>query len=77
MVMMKNITLALDEATIEAGREYAARHQTTLNGLVRDLLARAVLTDRQASLAEMFRLMDAFAGHSGGARWTRDDLYER
>lgn len=77
MVMMKNITLALDEATIEAGRIYAARHQTTLNGLVRDLLARAVLTDRQASLTEMFRLMDGHPGHSGGSQWTRRDLYDR
>lgn len=75
--MMKNITLALDEATIEAGRVYAARHQTTLNGLVRDLLARAVMTDRQASLTEMFRLMDDYPGHSGGSHWTRQDLYDR
>lgn len=77
VVMMKNITLALDEATIDAGRVYAARHQTTLNGLVRDLLARAVMTDRQATVAEMFRLMDREPGHSGGSRWTRDDLHVR
>ena len=77
VVMMKNITLALDEATIEAGRVYAARHQTTLNGLVRELLARVVMTDRQATIAEMFRLMDGHPGHSGGSRWTRDDLHVR
>jgi plasmid stability protein len=75
--MMKNITLALDEATIDAGRVYAARHQTTLNSLVRDLLARVVMTDRQATVAEMFRLMDGYPGHSGGSRWTRDDLHVR
>lgn len=74
---MKNITLALDEATIEAGRIYAERHQTTLNGLVRDLLARVVLADRKAIVAEMFRLMDGYPGHSGGVRWTRDDLHVR
>lgn len=75
--MMKNITLALDEATIEAGRVYAERHQTTLNGLVRDLLARAVLADRKSIVAEMFRLMDGYPGHSGGARWARDELHVR
>jgi hypothetical protein len=75
--MMKNITLALDEATIEAGRVYAERHQTTLNGLVRDLLARVVVADQQAMVAEMFRLMDGYPGHSGGTRWTRDDLHVR
>jgi len=74
---MKNITLALDEATIKAGRVYAERHQTTLNGLVRDLLARVVVADRQAIVAEMFRLMDGSPGHSGGERWTRDDLHVR
>jgi uncharacterized protein (DUF4415 family) len=37
-LVMKNITLALDDETLEAGRAYAERHQTTLNALVRELL---------------------------------------
>ena len=74
---MKNITFALDEKTLEAGRTYAERHQTTLNALVRDLLAKVVLPDRQAAVAEMFRLMDAYPGHSGGWRWTREEIYAR
>ena len=74
---MKNITLALDEETLEAGRAYAQRHQITLNALVRDLLAKTVLADRQAAIREMFRLMDAHPGKSGSKRWTREDLYAR
>jgi hypothetical protein len=74
---MKNITLALDEETLEAGREYASRHQTTLNALVRDLLVRTVVADRRAAVREMFRLMNAHPGHSRGRRWTREDLYAR
>lgn len=74
---MKNITLAIDEETLIAGRAYAERHHTTLNALVRDLLARTVHVDRTAAVEEMFRLMDRAPGHSGGARWTRDELYER
>ena len=74
---MKNITLALDEKTLEAGRSYARRHQTTLNALVRDLLVKAVVTDRRTAVNEMFRLMDAHPGHSRGQRWTRDELYVR
>jgi hypothetical protein len=74
---MKNITLALDEATLAASRAYAERHQTTLNALVRDLLARTTVTYRPAVVAEMFRLMDAYPGHSRGKRWTREDLYAR
>jgi hypothetical protein len=74
---MRNITLALDEASLEASRAYAERHQTTLNALIRDLLARTTVTNRQAVVTEMFRLMDAYPGHSRGLRWTREDLYAR
>ncbi len=74
---MKNITLAIDDETLEAGRRYASRHQTTLNSLVRELLVRTVLADRNAMVNEMFRLMDAHPGDSRGARWTREELYVR
>lgn len=74
---VKNVTLALDEETLEAGRHYAQRHHTTLNGLVRELLAKTVLADRGAAVREMFRLMDAHPGHARGGTWTRDELYGR
>jgi len=74
---VKNITLAIDDETLEAGRIYASRHQTTLNSLVRELLVRTVLADRQALANEMFRLMDAHPGNSEGKRWTREELYVR
>jgi hypothetical protein len=76
-VFMKNITLALDEETLDAGRDYAQRHQTTLNALVRELLVKTVLTDRKAAVREMFRLMDQHPGNSQSRRWTREDLYAR
>ena len=74
---MKNITLALDEETLDAGRAYAQRHQTTLNALVRQLLVKTVIEDREAAVREMFRLMDAHPGKSRGRRWTREELYAR
>ncbi len=74
---MKNVTLALDEETLDAGRDYADRHQTTLNALVRELLAKTVLADRDAAVREMFRLMDAHPGNSRGRKWKRDELYAR
>jgi hypothetical protein len=76
-VFMKNITLAIDEETLDAGRSYAQRHQTTLNALVRELLVKTVLADREAAVREMFRLMDAHPGNSHGQRWTREELYVR
>jgi hypothetical protein len=74
---VKNITLALDDDTLDAGRSYAQRHQTTLNALVRELLVRTVVADREAGVREMFRLMDAHPGHSDAQRWTRQELYAR
>jgi hypothetical protein len=74
---MKNLTLAIDDETLEAGRRYASRHQTTLSSLVRELLVRTVLADRQALANEMFRLMDVHPGYSEGQRWTREELYVR
>jgi len=74
---MKNVTLALDEETLEAGRSYAQRHQTTLNALVRELLVKTVVADREAAVREMFRLMDAHPGNSRGQHWTREELYAR
>ena len=76
-VCMPNITLAIDEETLAAGRAYAAQHQTTLNALVRDLLARTVTRDRAAMAVEMFRQMDAAPGNSGKRRWTRAELHVR
>ena len=74
---MKNITLALDEDTVEAGRVYAQRHQTTLNALVRELLVKTVVADREAAVREMFRLMDAHPGRAPRKRWAREELYAR
>lgn len=77
MTRVKNITLALDEDTLDAGRAYAQRHDTTLNALVRELLVKTVVADRDAAVREMFRLMDAHPGRTKGKRWTRDELYAR
>ena len=39
---MKNVTLAVEEKLLEESREYARRHHTTLNAMVRKLLQREV-----------------------------------
>jgi hypothetical protein len=74
---MKNITLAIDEVTLEQSREYAKRHHTSLNGMVRDFLERTVKRDSGDWPEEMFRLMDEAHGHSDGQKWTREDAYDR
>ena len=72
---MKNITLALDEKTIKAGREYARKHNLTLNSLVRKLLQQAVSQGSQNWIDECFSLMDKAKVASTVQKWTREDLH--
>jgi hypothetical protein len=72
---MKNITLALDEKTIKAGREYARKHNLTLNSLIRRLLQQTVTQGSRNWIDECFALMDK--ANVGGIKrtWKREDLY--
>ncbi len=72
---MKNITIALDEKVIKAGRDYAHRHNTSLNALIRSLLEQTVMPTSNHWLDECFALMDQVQADSGGARWQREALY--
>ena len=72
---MKNITLALDEKTIKAGREYARKHNLTLNSLVRKLLQQTVSQGSQNWIDECFSLMDKVKVSSNAQKWTRKDLH--
>lgn len=72
---MKNITIALDEKIVTAGREYAQKHNTSLNGLIRSLLEQTVMPESKHWLDECFELMDRTQADSRGARWKREDLY--
>ncbi|MEL6821393.1 MAG: DUF6364 family protein [Calditrichota bacterium] len=73
---MKNITLAIDEKLLEKGREYARKHQLSLNGLIRKLLEETLYEKHEKRLESCFELMDKENVSSEGKKWTRDDLYE-
>lgn len=73
---MKNITISLDDELLKAGREYAKRHNTSLNSLIRKLLAQTVLPESQSWLEECFSLMDQANANSRGQKWNREDLYD-
>ena len=72
---MKNITLAIDEKIVHAGRLYARRHNLTFNSLVRKLLEQAVTKSSKNWLEESFALMDKANGKSKVKRWKRQELY--
>jgi hypothetical protein len=73
---MRNITLALDEKTIAAGREYARRHNMTLNSLVRKLLQQTVSKGSKDWIEESHSLMDKVRiPRDAPKTWRRGDLY--
>ncbi len=73
---MPNITIAIDDETLKAGRQYAKKHSTSLNALLRKLLKQATMSPSEDWLAECFVMMDGAKGDSGGKTWTREDLYD-
>jgi hypothetical protein len=73
---MKNVTIAIEEATLKAAREYAKRHGVSLNALIRRLLEQTVCDTSDHWVDECFELMDKAGGRSGGRRWRRDELYD-
>ena len=75
-VFMKNVTLSMDEELIRKGRQYAARHSTTLNSLIRDLLRKTVQLDSENWVDSLIEKLSKIEGHSEGKRWTREDLYD-
>jgi len=76
---MKNITLAVDEEVLATVRGYAARHNTTVNALVRDYLERIARQQDEAAQARqrLVELSRESNGRLGGRQWNRDEIYER
>jgi hypothetical protein len=76
---MKNITLAVDENTLKVVRRYAAEHDTTVNAIVRDYLARIARNEtRTRDAVRVLRAMsDRSTAEVGPVTWSRDELHDR
>ena len=72
---MKNVTLSIDEETLKAGRDYAKKHNMSLNALIRKLLKQSVVKSSTQWLTESFELMDKASANSKGKTWKREDLH--
>jgi len=78
-VWMKNVTIALDEATLREARRIAAERSTSLNGLIREFLERLTARESHARRARR-RIAELCRGSKaevGPATWNRDELHER
>jgi hypothetical protein len=73
---MPNITISLDDLLLKSGRQYADKHGTSVNALIRNLLERTVREDTTQWIDECFALMDRANVKSNGQRWKREDLYD-
>jgi hypothetical protein len=74
---MKNITLSADERLIEAARARARAERTTLNEEFRRWLADYAQRKQQTERATA--VLDELQArlHSGGRKFTRDEMNER
>jgi hypothetical protein len=74
---MKNITLSAEENLIEAARQRAAAEHTTLNEQFRiwleDYSRRKQRADEAMVVVERIRTY----AHTGGRKFTRDEMNER
>ena len=73
---MANITISLNEALLKAGRQYASKHNTSINALIRKLLEQTVQSQSQTWLEECFDMMDRAEVNSQDKKWRREDLYD-
>lgn len=74
---MKNVTLSAEEHLIEAARARARDEHTTLNAQFRLWLSDYVQRGRKAEA--VLALIGELRGrlHTGGRRYTRDEMNER
>ncbi|RLC21761.1 MAG: hypothetical protein DRH93_11170 [Deltaproteobacteria bacterium] len=73
---MANITISMNQNLLNAGREYAQKHQTSLNALIRNLLEQTVVANSTDWINECFEKMDKLHIDSKGSQWRREDLYD-
>jgi uncharacterized protein DUF6364 len=73
---MPNITISLKEDLIKLGRQYAQKHNTSLNALIRKQLEQTLKGSSSDWLDECFKLMDRAKPKIVKRRWKREDLYD-
>lgn len=71
---MANVTLSISEELLNRGRDYALKRGTSLNALIRSLLAEAV-SKPDAAVDSMIRRLAETEGDSGGVRYSREELH--
>ena len=71
-----NVTLSIDEQTVERARRKADALGKSLNQLIRDYLQRLAGGDDPEQSIEEFKRLSGH-GHSRGWHFNRDEIHER
>jgi hypothetical protein len=74
---MKNVTLSMPDDLLSKSREYAEKHGTTLNEMIRDYLKKTVKSDQSDFIKRLEVLQQQVQVKTKGVRFDRDELYER
>jgi len=77
--MKQNITVSVEKELIKKGKILAARRDSSISGMLGDMLKSMVNHDDRYEAAKRHALQVLEEGlHLGGRiTWTREDLYER
>ena len=74
-----NITLSADESIIEKSREYAKKHNTSLNKMIREYLSRIAAQDEVENVIAEFKELSL--NNSGTSpsnfNFNRENIYKR
>ena len=77
---MANLTLSIPDPDLARARKVAAERGTTVNAMVRDLIAKQVNTitpEQQEAIYWMTARSEAYAGRYTGPLPTREETYDR
>ena len=73
---MPKVTVPISEEALAAYEQYAQAHGIPLEEVLQRVLDNGIGLGKSGWLDDLFRLMDQHAGHSGGWRWNREELYD-
>lgn len=71
-----NITLSADKTLIKKAREYAKKHDTSLNKMIRAFLQSVISDTNSKNDVEFFlNTVERIQGNSKGITWSREEIY--
>ena len=74
---MQNVTLSLPDDLLRKSREYASKHGTSLNELIRTLLRRQISPEESGPIDKLIGHTQNFSIPTKGWKWNRADAYDR